>query len=148
MIYGNLAPTVLRDIRPSIHHIPAFPRARPFSRVARLETTNENAKKFNGKPLSADSTSAESTSSKPSAGDQTSSNHGFKELYRSLTPRLRLVFMGLVLIAGTAESLFWFNVIRAKFSGKESNEKNYWLVVLWSKLFGTKPVDEEKSEES
>jgi hypothetical protein len=73
---------------------------------------------------------------------------GFKEMYLGLTPRLRFVFLVLVLLAGTAESVFWFNVLRAKFSGERSRVEDYWIIKLWSKLFGSKPAKEQEDEQS
>jgi hypothetical protein len=148
MIHGNPVPTVLRLIRPSMHN-PTFWGARSFSHVTARQTINKSTKTASGNSKSAKSETSHTSHSSPkhaSSANSNSSDLGFKELYRSLTPRLRFVFLGLVLIAGTAETLFWLNVIWARFSGKESNEKSYWLVVLWSKIFGTKTTDKDKED--
>jgi hypothetical protein len=159
---ATFALTILRGIRPSLHHVPTYQRARGFSLVARLETNKPMETTKIEKPISATTaphsiTSQSSTSPSPTSTNSQSSNRpspnpsggelGFKKLYLSLNPRLRLILIVYLVIAGGAESTFWITVLWAKFSGKQL-EEDHWTNVLWAKVFGSKSVSAEKSEES
>jgi hypothetical protein len=149
MILGHLAPAALKISRPSFHHISIFQKTKSFSHLPRLRMPNTSTRNVeNGKPVSSSSYSKSPPRNKPATEKPSSSTLGFKEMYLGLTPRLRLVFLSLVLLAGTAETVFWFNVLRAKFSGENSGVENYWIIKLWSKISGSKPTDEPEDEDS